>query len=329
MRAEGSGAGRRLGSLFLVMLGALLGWRPAAAVDVRTLLPVDSLKAPGLGESSGLVRSRRFEGVFWSHNDSGDEARLFALDSTGASIRPPWSQREDGLRVLECANHDWEDLALDGEGNLILADVGNNSNARRDLCLYVVPEPDPRRVEAARPLARILVAWPDQSEFPAPDMNRDCEAVFFAGGAVHLLTKHRSDRGTRLYRLDPPAEEAQASRRPWHEAFAPNRVHALTFLGEAEVGGLDVEVPGLVTAADADPDGGRLVLLTYTGLFLVENPPEGPGRPTGNLLGGRWSWLPIAAGQCEAVALDGGRVWITNEQRGLFRVDLKDLVPRR
>ena len=313
----------------LVLAGLVLGG-PSAAEEPRerVLVPLDTLKAPGLGESSGLVLSRRLPGVFWSHNDSGDEARLFALDSTGASIRPPWTEADTGLRVLEAANHDWEDLALGDAGNLILADVGNNSNARRDLCLYVVPEPDPRRLEAARPVTRILVAWPDQTEFPAPDMNRDCEAIFFARGAVHFLTKHRTDRLTRLYRLDPPAGVAGDPHRPWHEAFRPGRVHALTYLGEADVGGLREDVAGLVTAADADLDGGRLVLLTYTGLFLVENPPEGEGLRTGNLLAGRWSWLPLAAGQCEAVALDGDRVWITNEQRGLHQVPLRELAPR-
>lgn len=317
------------GLAVLLLAGLVLGG-PAAAEGPRErgLVPLDTLKAPGLGESSGLARSRRLPGVFWSHNDSGDEARIFALDSTGASIRPAWMEGDEGLRVLEAANHDWEDLALDDAGNLILADVGNNSNARRDLCLYVVPEPDPRRLEAVRPVTRIQVAWPDQTEFPAPDMNRDCEAVFFARGAVHLLTKHRTDRLTRLYRLDPPAGVVLEPGRPWHEAFRPDRVHELTFLGEADVGGLRPEVAGLVTAADADPDGGRLVLLTYTGLFLVENPPNGEGWRTGNLLAGTWSWLPIAAEQCEAVALDGGRVWITNEQRGLFQVDLRDLTPR-
>lgn len=314
-------------------MGLLVGlalWSAGAqaAREPRVLVPVDSLKAAELGESSGLVISRRMPGVLWSHNDSGDGARIFALDSTGASIRPAWQENDGGLRVLEAANHDWEDLALDDAGNLILADVGNNSNARRDLCLYVVPEPDPRRLEAARPITRILVAWPDQSVFPAPDMNRDCEAVFFARGAVHFLTKHRTDRLTRLYRLDPPAGVAPKKGRPWHEAFRPDHVHKLTYLGEADVGGLDPQLAGMVTAADADLDGGRLVLLTYTGLFLVKNSPAGDGLRTGNLLAGTWSWLPISAEQCEAVALDGNHVWITNEQRGLFRVPLSELGPR-
>jgi hypothetical protein len=219
-------------------------------------------------------------------------------------------------------------MAQDGLGNLIVADLGNNGNARRDLALYVVPEPDPRAVEATRALTRILVAYPDQREFPPKARNFDCEAVFFARGALHVLTKHRSDTKTRLYRLDAPTGETADPNRPWHEAFRPDHVHVLTFLGEADVKGLQEDMAGLVTAADADLDGGRLVILTYQGLFLVENPPEGVGRRSGNLLAGTWRWLPISAEQCEAVALDGDHVWITNEQRGIFRVELKELAPR-
>lgn len=300
----------------------------AAAPSMQVLTPVDSLKDRGLEESSGLLRSLRLPGVFWTHNDSGDEARLFAVDSSGATLKPAWAEDYRGLKVLEAANHDWEDLAQDGLGNLILADLGNNGNARRDLCLYVLPEPDPRAVEATRALNRIWVAYPDQSEFPPRARNFDCEAIFFARGAVHVLTKHRSDTFTRLYRLDPPADLPQSAGRPWHEAFAPGRVHPLTFLGEADLRGLDGTLPGLVTAADADLDGGRVAILSYTGLFLVENPPDSEGQRTGNLLAGRWRWLPISAEQCESLTLDGERVWLGNEQRQLFRVELESLQPR-
>ena len=34
-------------------------------------------------ESSGIAASRRHPGVFWTHNDKGDAARLYAIDGTG------------------------------------------------------------------------------------------------------------------------------------------------------------------------------------------------------------------------------------------------------
>ena len=39
-----------------------------------------------LAEASGIVASPSHPGVLWSHNDSGDEARLFAMSTTGAAL---------------------------------------------------------------------------------------------------------------------------------------------------------------------------------------------------------------------------------------------------
>ena len=37
----------------------------------------------GLDETSGLAASRQNDAVLWTHNDSGDMARVFALDTQG------------------------------------------------------------------------------------------------------------------------------------------------------------------------------------------------------------------------------------------------------
>lgn len=58
-----------------------------------------------INEASGLAASRRHPGVLYTHNDSGDQARIFALDS------------EDGRTLAEYQitpsdNYDWEDLSV-------------------------------------------------------------------------------------------------------------------------------------------------------------------------------------------------------------------------
>ena len=52
--------------------------------------------------------------------------------------KPPYP----GVRLDGAANFDWEDIAIDGE-TLYVPDMGNNGNARRDLGVYVLPEPNP------------------------------------------------------------------------------------------------------------------------------------------------------------------------------------------
>jgi len=302
----------------------------AAPAAERRLEPAGRLDFAPIAESSGLVASRVWPGVFWTHNDSGDEARIFAVDGRGALIAPEWAEDYAGLRIADAVNVDWEDVAVDDAGQLLVAACGNNGNARRDLALYVLPEPNPLGVEAARALKRIPFAFEDQAEFPPAARNFDCEALFFARGAAVLLTKHRADSRTALYRLEaPPAEFALPSPpgAPWSAPFREDWVHRARRVGEADLGGLHPDEPALVTAADCSADGRRLAVLNYRAVWLFELAPGGPGDAADNWLEGRRSWLPIVAGQCEAVAWDGDTLVVTNEQRDVFRVAASELQP--
>ena len=43
-----------------------------------------------LAEVSGIAKSQTYEDTYWVHNDSGDEARLFAIRADGSVIVPPF-----------------------------------------------------------------------------------------------------------------------------------------------------------------------------------------------------------------------------------------------
>ena len=124
----------------------LLAAAPCAAFEFRPeLLPYGKIEIPALREGSALLRSRRYEGVYWSLNDSRNGAVLFAFDRDGRPVRPAGAEGAyAGVAVTGAENRDWEALAADDAGNLYIGDAGNNSNKRRDLAVYIVPEPDPR-----------------------------------------------------------------------------------------------------------------------------------------------------------------------------------------
>lgn len=264
------------------------------------LEPVAHMTFEPIRESSGLVRSRQWPDVFWTHNDSGDESRIFAIRRDGSVIHPEGRSLGDykGIEIRGAVNIDWEDIAADDEGNLIIAACGNNANTRRDLALYIVPEPWPEHTTVTRVTRTIPFYFPDQPPIPGSPRNFDCEAVFWARGRIYLLTKHRSDRKTKLYRLD--------------EARAETRV-PLTLLGEFDIG-------GMVTAADASPDGRRLAVLTYDAVWLFELAGRGD-----DYFGGAIRRLPIKAKQCEALCFDGETLRIGNEQRELFVIPIDRL----
>src|SRR5689334_13067270 len=71
------------GAIALVMLLTL---ELRAVMIERGVTLVGTLEHPALSESSGLTASPTREGVFYTHNDTGNPAFLFAIDRNGRSI---------------------------------------------------------------------------------------------------------------------------------------------------------------------------------------------------------------------------------------------------
>src|SRR5438477_556362 len=65
---------------------------PPSAVAEPTAKPpyvahkICDLPDERIDESSGLAASRKYPGCLWTHNDSGDSARLFLLDAQGKTL---------------------------------------------------------------------------------------------------------------------------------------------------------------------------------------------------------------------------------------------------
>ncbi len=280
-----------------------------------------------IDEQSGAVQSHRWPGAYWVHNDSGDQPRLFAIDQTGAVLVPPYladryrtapakksgndtsDGKKDwpGLTLEGASNIDWEDIAVD-EQYLYIAETGNNGNARRDLGIYVLPEPNPTAQKQARPLAYWPIAYPGQQHFPGKQWHWDCEAIFSYQGKLYFLTKHRvtgqmgrAKTSTDLYRLDTTHTD---------------RVNTLTHVDHHD------DLGGWVTAADLSPDGTKLaVLINSPNAYLwVFDAPADDDRFLQS--GARSLKLPASTlKQAEGVTwIDDTQVLITNEQRDVFRV---------
>jgi len=87
------------------------------------------IEDPTLKESSGFDQSRKVTGRFWSHNDSTGGALLYVMDATGKPLSDP-------IPVEGATNTDWEDLAIDAQGRMWIAEVGNNATYRQDTKHY-------------------------------------------------------------------------------------------------------------------------------------------------------------------------------------------------
>ncbi len=275
------------------------------SIQLPDVAPVElkvcgNLKFAPIVESSGIVRSRLWPEVLWTHNDSGDRARIFPVKKDGSIISPSWSdQPYEGVILLDAVNVDWEDIAIDKNNNLIIGAFGNNGNARRDLAIYILAEPNPYERYNTRILFKIPFVYPDQKEYPAKKRNFDAEALFYAKDKLYILSKNRADDYTKLYRFDSTKTDA---------------VNVLTLISS-------FNIRSQVTAADANSDGTKIAVLTYRAVWLFESQ-DG----SDDYFNGKISWLPIKNGKiCEGICFYDDSLIISNEQRSLFEVKTENL----
>ena len=209
---------------------------------------------PNVGESSGVVASRRQPGILWTLNDSGNGAWIYAVDTLGRA--------HGAFEVTEASNQDWEAIALGPCGSrdcLYIADTGDNGRNRRSATIYRVAEP-------AIPGDRGRTGAAEALEFRYPDGRRDVEAAFVdATGAVYLISKDRG-RAPAVYRLPPEAWSAG-------ETVTATRAGHLTI----DTGSLGNQV----TDAAISPSGRTVAVRTYLAIYLFALTAEGTLASTG------------------------------------------------
>jgi hypothetical protein len=207
----------------------------AQPLFLRTTWPaMATIQFRKIDESSGLVRSRQYPGVFWTHNDSG-KSDLFAINLEGELIAR--------IRVRGADNRDWEDIALDDTGHLYIGDIGDNFRRRPHRTIYKVREPDPH----ADPLPPATVV--SRMDYQFADRKRDAESLFLFNGDIHIISKEHIQRTT-LFRLEPADDGS----------LTPVPVCALPI--------------GTATGADVSQDGRRLAVCGYGKLWVFELPDD-------------------------------------------------------
>jgi hypothetical protein len=230
---------RRLAAAVLVCLALPASARaqevPGAEVAVR-------LQDPRIYESSGLALSRRHQAVLWTHNDSGDDPRLYAVGSEGRTLAT--------LTLAGVEARDWEALAAGrddrGRPALFVGDVGDNNDVWPDVSVYRVPEPARLR-DATVPATRYRLRYPDGP--------RDAEALLVDPRSNRLYVATKDVAGGGLYR-------------------APARLRADQVNSLRRV----ARVPPVVTDGAFTPDGRAFVLRDYQAAYVY----RAPGRRVGS-----------------------------------------------
>lgn len=281
---------------------------PASAIGAD-LGVAGHIENEDLSEISGIARSHRDPGLLWVHNDSGDKARLHAIDTSG--------RQRGWLRLENADNRDWEDLAsflLDGKPYLLVADTGNNEGRHEIMTLYVIEEPDLARDER-------VSSSPDwRIDFRYPDGPRDAEAVAVDAeeGQVYIVSKR--DLPPVLYRLPlrPPDTAPVVAERLGEIKGLPQPAR-----GEFEFAPVSHDWYWQPTAMDFAPDGRYVALLTYGAVYYFERGDAGTAAAFASPPL-RFGLRQLRNAEALAVGSDGKRLFLTVEQRSapLLRIDL-------
>lgn len=264
-----------------VLAWALAGCEAEACLSCEDPKTVGSIEADDLVEVSGVAQSLLHDDLLYSHNDSGDSSRLFALTRQGGSVAV--------LEVDDVANDDWEDLAAGpcaAGACLYIGDIGDNPRERSRYAIHIVPEP-PMVEPGVDPLQA------DTIEYSYEDGSHDAEVLLVhpATGAITIVTK--ADSGpARAYEL--PTQ------------LVPGELQVATHRA-------DVDPPNgssKFTGGAVHPDGTGVLLRTKSRLFHY---PMDADQSVADALRGEPCRLPLADEvQGEAVAwLDGGAEILT------------------
>ncbi|HUG44588.1 MAG TPA: hypothetical protein VMN76_10150 [Acidobacteriota bacterium] len=275
----------------LTALALLLILPASLACATRTLwniVPSGRLMHPEIQESSGIVASRQFQGVLWTHNDSRNPPQIFAVKRSGQFIRK--------YHLEGAENIDWEDIALDESNNLFILENSSRTDPQKRTLIYIVPEPNPfqNTQSAVTPAGVLSVRFPNEAAY-------DCEALFVWKGNGYLVTKSWDGSLPKIFRFQIEQGDGTA-----------------VYEGE-------VPVHTMVTGGDISTDGTRIILISYLALLLF----DGPGDPV-EMLRTHPLISRLNARQVEAVTFYGqDRVIISNEQRDIFELKIRDLLKRK
>jgi hypothetical protein len=209
------------------------GSKPRSYGTPATLARLDDQR---IAESSGVAPSQREQGVFYTHNDSGNKPCLFKFNADGKTLRT--------FEIEGAQQYDWEDMAsatLEGKPYLFIGDVGDNTGRRKSIRVYRVPEPTGKTAKV------------DQTyTLEYPDGAHNCETLLVhpKTGDVTLVTK-TSEETSSVFSLKRPSKTG---------------TFKLQKVGTVAVGG-SFRQARLITGGAYSQDGEYVVLRTYLGAY--------------------------------------------------------------
>jgi len=233
---------------------SIYNWQYTETPNFSPQQDLGLLELDEIDEASGLVASRMNYNVFWTINDSGGDANIYAFNSAGEHL---------GIYTIDgITNRDWEDLAIGGgpgyQQYIYVGDIGDNDNQYDTKYIYRFEEP---LVSCNQAPATEIIYNSETISVQYPSANYDAETLMHdpLTNDLYIVTKRlqASPVGEdKIYRAEYPQSTTQ-------------------IIVMEDVGSLDYP-PSLdpfgglyygATGGEISPLGNEILIKTYTHVY--------------------------------------------------------------
>ena len=250
-----------------------------------------------INESSGVVVSRCNPDILWTHNDSGDDAFIYAMHMNGS--------RAGTWKIPNAQNFDWEDIATtedkDGKCYLYIGEIGDNNRKRDSYAVYKIREPNVIDEDASSSKSNPRTSeQPEVLRFTYPDGRHNAETLMVhpVSGDIYIVTKRVSGPSA-VYKLKGNFRQNSRS--------LAEKVADISFPA----------VPnGFITGGDISSDGTRVAICDYSAVYELVIPTESANFDA--IWSSAISIIDVGSrsvGEAIAYSLDGRSLILTSEGR--------------
>lgn len=262
------------------------------------------LSDTAINELSGLAASRKYPGLLWGHNDSGDVARIFAINPKGDTVA---TVNFEGLDA-----RDWEDMTAAGQ-YLYIGDIGDNASVNENIKVYRLREPDFNPDKLNQEITLKPQGW-ETMTLNYPDGAHNAEALA-ATPDGRLLIVSKSNKESNFYQL----------KRAWSDGQIATLEKIFDKVQIGETGLLTK----LVTGGEMSPDGRELAIVTYAQVYQYDMA-KAYDFSSLQLNSPRKRSLPPLV-QCESLcySADGLSLWVSSEGKRAPLYEMPTIEVRR
>jgi hypothetical protein len=222
-------------------------------------------------EASGLAESLANPGLLWTHNDSGDEARLFLIDKAGIVKATIW--------LKNIHNRDWEDIAVgpgpdEGKTYVYIGEIGDNNAESVYKYIYRIEEPViDVTVTTDTTIERVAIL-----KFKYPDGERDAESLLLDPLTRDLFIISKRELRSNVYRLpypqstdEPMVAELALEKIEFEQASSGDTINTDDGI---LIKGYHPKFYYQIVAADISADGSEVLVKSYSSVYYWKRAPH-------------------------------------------------------